>query len=318
VDEQEMSRDLGRMMAHGWQMRPWVVEGLLMSGAASLLAALPAHGKTSLLMDLAASVAKGREFLGRATKEGPVLYLAMEEDPGGFLTRMSQLGMTAEDEGLIGVRFEGFTDPVGRRFLRLGADIERRGWALVVIDTLQSFCELEDANNYTEVYGALRNLADLARLTGTAIIVAHHTNKYGDVMGSTAFRAPVDTVLVEYRTKAGGYFLRTEKQRYGSNLAKHWLVMDPITRHMRAEKATEDKAASANAGTPRQEQDSRQILDGLAAGAKTEQDLLREVGLTMSTGRRRLLVLERAGLVTHERNGRQQNVYRLGRKLAKA
>lgn len=62
-----------------WGSRPhprpveWVVEGLAQRDTFNLLAGEPGVGKTSIVMGLAAAVARGRSFLERDVCQGKVL-----------------------------------------------------------------------------------------------------------------------------------------------------------------------------------------------------------------------------------------------------
>ena len=48
----------------------WLVHGLMPRGVIALLAAYPKVGKSTLVAQLAVSVAQGRAFLGRSTQQG--------------------------------------------------------------------------------------------------------------------------------------------------------------------------------------------------------------------------------------------------------
>jgi len=57
----------------------WIVEGLFAEGGYSLLVSKPKAGKSTLASCLSMCVLRGTPFLGRPTKAGSVLYLALEE-----------------------------------------------------------------------------------------------------------------------------------------------------------------------------------------------------------------------------------------------
>ena len=57
----------------------WVLDGMLAVGTISAVVAKPKVGKSTFARGLCLAVAKGSEFLGRRTRQGPCIYLALEE-----------------------------------------------------------------------------------------------------------------------------------------------------------------------------------------------------------------------------------------------
>ena len=58
----------------------WILDEYLPAGGLVLLAGKPKEGKTTLCYELAVRVAQGLPFLGRQTRQGGVLILALEEN----------------------------------------------------------------------------------------------------------------------------------------------------------------------------------------------------------------------------------------------
>ena len=76
-----------------WLAYPVVPKGRLISlyGPAKV-------GKSLFVLELAASVATGRDFLGQPTTKSRVLYIDRENDPyRDVLERLKQMGFTAEE-----------------------------------------------------------------------------------------------------------------------------------------------------------------------------------------------------------------------------
>ena len=65
----------------------WLVEGMIPRGLPTLLFGAGASGKGYLAVALAVHVAAGGAFLGRATKQGGVLYADWEADDATFRRR---------------------------------------------------------------------------------------------------------------------------------------------------------------------------------------------------------------------------------------
>ena len=68
----------------------FVIEGLVPVGLV-LLASPPKYGKSWFCLDMALSVAMGREFLGFKTNKSKVLYLALEDRNDRLKQRISQI-----------------------------------------------------------------------------------------------------------------------------------------------------------------------------------------------------------------------------------
>lgn len=78
----------------------FLVDGILVSGSATLFSAREKAGKGLLLIDLAVCIATGTPFLNRAVMEGPVIYMALEENVATIQSRIA-----ARDKGEGGYAF---------------------------------------------------------------------------------------------------------------------------------------------------------------------------------------------------------------------
>lgn len=183
----------------------WFVERMLSEGGMSIIAGPPKSGKSTLSRQLAVATAQGGEFLGRKLKQGQAVYLALEEQVELIYSQFKALG-TKEDDPIVfhaGPPFKNDPYPDFEDF------IHRNGPRLAVIDTLVMFANIEDQNNYREVYQAISKYRTLARESGCHILCVHHTNKGGGMMGSTAFTGAVDAIMY-FKSIAGKRFLTTE------------------------------------------------------------------------------------------------------------
>src|SRR5713226_4557614 len=75
----------------------WLVHHLLPRGSLALLVAYPKVGKSTLATQLAVAVAQGRDFLGRLTQPGGVLYVVAEERRDDVMRRLRHFGMNDTD-----------------------------------------------------------------------------------------------------------------------------------------------------------------------------------------------------------------------------
>lgn len=206
----------------------WLVEGILPVGALAVVVAKPKVGKSTLLRNLCLSVASGQAFLGRVTRQGRVLYLALEDKRSQVRSHFRAIGVKKDTplEVFVGA---SPTDALAQ----LRKCIERNPPMLVVIDPLFRFIRVKDGNDYATITTALNPILALARDTGVAVALSHHAPKAGrdDIdspLGSTAIAGSVDT-LIHIRRNGKVRSLATV-QREGEDLADTVIELDPETR----------------------------------------------------------------------------------------
>ena len=78
------------LMETRFPLRPAVIEGLLPAGT-YLLAGAPKIGKSFLVLQMAYRVSMGEPFLGFPSRQGTVLYLALEDTCERLQKRLSQM-----------------------------------------------------------------------------------------------------------------------------------------------------------------------------------------------------------------------------------
>jgi len=188
----------------------FVVEGLITEGL-TLLAGKPKMGKSWMALDLAMSVAIGREALcDRACKKGATLYCALEDNPRRLRRRMIQNygDQTSWPENFhFSIQLKKLDDG---GLDQLEDFIEEHRPSLIIIDTLVCVRpKVKGKNEYEADYAALSPLQKLAGKHGISIIVIHHLRKMtGDdpldmVSGTTGLTGAVDNVLVLDRKSDG-------------------------------------------------------------------------------------------------------------------
>ncbi|MFN9355665.1 MAG: ATP-binding protein [Alphaproteobacteria bacterium] len=164
----------------------WLVEGLIPAKAITLLMGQSQAKKSFIAIDLAACIASGREFLGRKTKPGAVLYLAIEDsfDLGlRFKAVMENFDDASSQRLLVSessVTLPGNTVAFGdlRKFLRAhseGANPIRT----IVIDTYVYFHD-GDINSPSDTSTILRELRSLIQQFKLSIIVVCHPARDND------------------------------------------------------------------------------------------------------------------------------------------
>ena len=195
----------------------FVIPSLVPEGV-TLLSGTPKIGKSWMLLNMGVGVATGGFVLDQVCVKGPVLYLALEDNPRRLQQRL--LMMMPEESFPPDLHFscEWNRFPVGLR------DLEKiiSEFDLVMIDTLEMIRPPRRSNPYEDDYRALAGLRDLARSLRTAVVVVHHNRKTetslgGEdidpierVSGTMGLTGCVDTILVLSRfrgTSVGELFV---------------------------------------------------------------------------------------------------------------
>ncbi len=208
----------------------WLVDGLLLAGGISLLAAKPKVGKSTLARTLAVAVGRGAPFLGRATLPGPVLYLALEEHRSGVIRHFLDMGAAQEPVYV----YVGSAPEAALAWLERA--IGRYRPALAIIDPIFKLLRLGDGNDYAQVSRAFEPVISLARQHGCHVLCVHHLGKSdrggGDaILGSTALFGAVDTALLLKRQETTR--LVTAIQRYGTDLPETAIGLDTASGSVR-------------------------------------------------------------------------------------
>jgi predicted ATP-dependent serine protease len=219
---------LGDLLNEPEEQVDWLVDKMLPAGGFALLVAKPKAGKSTLARNLALTASQGRDFFGKATQQGPVIYLALEEKRSEVKKHFKDMGATGEEE----IYIFAASAPVDA-LQQIRAVTEEKKPVLIVIDPLFKLTRVKDGNDYAQVTAALEPLLVLARETGAHVLCVHHAGKGkregGDsILGSTAIFAAVDTALLMKRTER--YRTISSQQRYGEDLPETVLHFDSRTR----------------------------------------------------------------------------------------
>ncbi len=227
---------MGALLAEPELEHEWLVDGLLPDAGTSLLTAKPKVGKSTLAQNLAFSVARGEPFLGRPTKRGRVIYLALEERRNELRRHFCMMGATENDD----IAFYVARAPEDA-LAWLEAEAAERKPDVIIVDTLQKFARFSDLNDYGEVTNKFDRLSHLARKVGAHLMFTHHAKKSGGsdgdaVLGSTGLFGAVDTLL-EMRRRDDVRSL-SSIQRYGEDLEPTIIALDPETYRLSAQGST--------------------------------------------------------------------------------
>ena len=177
----------------------YTVEGLLRPGLA-ILAGSPKIGKSWLVLHLCLQIAKGEAFLGMPTRQGSVLYIALEDSNERVQERVLSITDTYPESLHFALDCAPLGDALEEELHSFAAEHDNA--RLVVIDTFQKIRaqggELSYANDYAEV-SRLKRIADELSI---CILLVHHTRKQSDsdymneISGTNGIAGSADTLMV--------------------------------------------------------------------------------------------------------------------------
>lgn len=279
----------------------YLVDGLLIRGTLSLAAAKPKVGKSTFARGLCLAVARGEAFLGRTTRQGSCIYLALEERYEEVTSDFRAMGAEAKDL----IEIHAAAAPAEAIFALI-ALVRRRRPALVVIDPLFRLAHIRDEKAYAETYAALGPLIDLARETDTHIHLTHHSGKsvkadaIDSPLGSTAIGGAVATVIVLSRRES--YRTIQTVTRIGPVIDETVLTFDEDTRLL-------------SIGGTRDAVDSEVLEKEIAeylqsAGERTEPEINEEVEGRTTTKRKALRALVKKGVVERTGTGKSGSPFK--------
>ena len=178
-----------------------VTGGGIVPGSALLIGGEPGIGKSTLLLQLAASIANS----GRRA-----LYFSGEE-------ATAQVRLRAERLGLSGAPVSLAAETSLSNILATLNDVGRAD--LVVIDSIQTLWadQLDGApGTVTQVRAATQSLIRYAKTVGACLLLVGHVTKEGQIAGPKVIEHMVDTVLYFEGDRGHPYrILRAVKNRFG-------------------------------------------------------------------------------------------------------
>ncbi len=220
---------IGELLARPEIPPDYLVDNLLVRGTVSCVVAKPKVGKSTFARGLCLAVSRGRPFLERTTRQGDCIYLALEERHEEITADFRAMGANGTES----IRIHADAAPAAA--IASLTDLVRKDKpALVVIDPIFRLAHVRDEKAYAEVYGAFGPLIDLARETGTHILVTHHAGKaprseaVDSPLGSTAISGAAATIVV--LNKRDAYRTIQTVTRIGAVMPETILSFDTETR----------------------------------------------------------------------------------------
>lgn len=177
-----------------------VLGGGILLGSVSLLTGQPGIGKSTLLMQICAKIAKSHS----------VLYVSGEESAGQVKLRAVRLG--AESDKLSFAASTSAND--------IAKTIESGEFSLVIVDSIQTLTMTEISSapgTVSQVTNSGSLIIRAAKATNTAVVIVGHVTKEGTLAGPKVLEHLVDVVLNFEGDRYGGFkTVRAIKNRFGS------------------------------------------------------------------------------------------------------
>ena len=178
-----------------------VLGGGILLGGVVLLAGQPGIGKSTLLLQTTA-------FIARTV---PVLYVSGEESAGQVKLRAERLGANSHEQ----LHFAASTSADD-----VAATIRSGAYKLVVVDSVQTMTlgEITSApGSVSQITNSSNVIIQAAKASGAAVVLVGHVTKEGSIAGPKVLEHLVDVVLQFEGDRYGGFkVVRAIKNRYGS------------------------------------------------------------------------------------------------------
>ena len=193
------------LMETRFRVRPAVIDGLLPVGT-YLLAGAPKIGKSFLVLQMAYQVSMGEPFLGFSSRQGTVLYLALEDTYERLQKRLAQMTEQDSERLILSVFSETLDEGLTERLSDFWS--EHADTVLIVIDTLQRVrSRTPDGGSYAADYDTLARLKEFSDTFGVTVLVVHHTRKEGAedvfnmISGTNGLMGAADGALLLHKDK---------------------------------------------------------------------------------------------------------------------
>lgn len=168
----------------------FLVRGVIKERSYGALGAEYKAGKTWMCLDLAVSVALGRPWLGKFEVEGRhrVAYMLGEGQEEEFFRRLEAIAGDRTEELLtswisVQIGSSNLSDPA--QLERIHRELTEFKPALTIVDPWYLSAGEVDGKNIVVAGRVLDNISGMARMVGSALLIAQHWNKTGQGNGTS-------------------------------------------------------------------------------------------------------------------------------------
>ena len=189
LPEIQTAEDLNRSVGPA---PPQIVRGLLHLGSKMTLNGTSKSNKSWSLLDLALSVATGREWWGHRCEQMPAIYINFELHGWAVKERLNALQYArpecADTRGNLHFwNLRGKNTDITLLRPQLENQLDRHGYGLIILDPAYKLLGNRDENSNGDIAGLMNEFERLAQRTGAAVAIAHHFAK-----GDSSAKAAID------------------------------------------------------------------------------------------------------------------------------
>ncbi len=184
----------------------WLLEGILEKDTAVVLSGAPGSGKSFVALDWSFSILLGKEWLGRKTKKGKILYIVAE----GGRSAKKRIEAWCKSHGenyptnpdidlILGAPNFRKKKEVDELIKQIGEDT----FSLVVIDTLNRTFIGGDETKGVDIGLWGENIRRIQEITKSTILIIHHLGKDATrgARGHSSIAGDYDTIMEQTITK---------------------------------------------------------------------------------------------------------------------
>jgi hypothetical protein len=222
---------MSELMASNKTQASWIIQGWLPAGVAILLHALGGTGKTLMMYEIAAAIAKGQAWNDYPVKQGRVLILQSDEPPHITQERLETLGVSDADPLRVFPGWQVEQMPQLESYLQSQTDSGSPVRFLLVDSITGINRSTSISENDVEYARPVSALADLASRFGACLVLIHHSNGFGESRGTKALHNAVSEVwsLILNNEQTGERILRVHKTRVGRAPGRYKFDFNPST-----------------------------------------------------------------------------------------
>ena len=194
----------------------WVVNGLISQDGLTVLAGKQKSGKSFGLMQMAQCIASGIPFINRRTKQGDVLYLALEDGLRRLKFRKRKIREALNVNDISGNNYS--LDKVRIRRMDEGGFDTIKHWVenvaveprLIIIDTWSRFAPKQNGSGtgYDKEVRQIAPLQEYCQQKNVAIILVTHCNQKDltddwteSIQGTSAIVGTADQIILYRKTR---------------------------------------------------------------------------------------------------------------------
>jgi len=194
----------------------YVVRGVLPAKGLAAIFGAPGSGKSFLALDLAHAIAAERaDWFGHASKQAPVLYIALEGQAGiARRTLALEQHTSVAFPNTLRFKFDGVSMLEPETVTSLAAVVtDQLGKGSVLfIDTLNQSAPGADENSSQDMGRIIENAKQLAASIDGLVVFVHHSGKDSSkgLRGHSSLNAALDAVVEVKKTAAGREWAMTK------------------------------------------------------------------------------------------------------------